>query len=364
MVIATETLTSDILVEQQTKMTNIFLTKRCNLSCPYCFADEFVNKSNGEFSLDLFVDVLNFILQDSEQIGLIGGEPTIHPQFKEICDILIADDRVKDITLYTNGLLIDKYINELKNNKFGLLINCNSPENLGKNYLKLKENIKLLADIEKKEVTLGINIHKKDMDYSYIFELQELIPYSRNIRYSTSLSNSSKCSAKCAFDTFKEMKPILFSFFKDCYSKNIGVSNDCNGIPWCILNAEEKAFLLKYNILGKNLEIGDPISSTTTCSPVIDILPDLTTIRCFGLSKYLRVPISNFKNSKSIYKFFDEKFDSYARIAFLKEDCQDCKHHYLNRCGVCQTYKLSNIEKIKEYTQNLAKNTKLESDIV
>ena len=29
-------------------MANIFLTKKCNLKCPYCFADEFVNKDNQE----------------------------------------------------------------------------------------------------------------------------------------------------------------------------------------------------------------------------------------------------------------------------------------------------------------------------
>ncbi len=32
-------------------MPNIMLTYRCNLKCPYCFANEFVNKKNTDISL-------------------------------------------------------------------------------------------------------------------------------------------------------------------------------------------------------------------------------------------------------------------------------------------------------------------------
>ena len=34
-------------------MANIFLTRKCNLKCPYCFADEFVNKKNEEVTLEI-----------------------------------------------------------------------------------------------------------------------------------------------------------------------------------------------------------------------------------------------------------------------------------------------------------------------
>ena len=35
-------------------MANIMLTDTCNLRCPYCFANEFVNKSANEISIENF----------------------------------------------------------------------------------------------------------------------------------------------------------------------------------------------------------------------------------------------------------------------------------------------------------------------
>ena len=53
-------------------MANIFLTRKCNLKCPYCFADEFVNKKNEEVTLENFEKILNFIKKDgTSRIGLI-----------------------------------------------------------------------------------------------------------------------------------------------------------------------------------------------------------------------------------------------------------------------------------------------------
>lgn len=68
-------------------MANIFLTRKCNLKCPYCFADEFVNQKNQDVTLENFKKILNFIKVDkTSKVGLIGGEPTLHPKFNEILD--------------------------------------------------------------------------------------------------------------------------------------------------------------------------------------------------------------------------------------------------------------------------------------
>ena len=61
-------------------MANIMINEICNLRCPYCFADEFVNKNPKEMSMEDFDTALNFALSSGydERIGLIGGEPTLH----------------------------------------------------------------------------------------------------------------------------------------------------------------------------------------------------------------------------------------------------------------------------------------------
>ena len=104
---------SDIWEEVNKQVANLMITKRCNLQCTYCFANEFVNKKNTDISLENFEKALDFIATDgSGRVGLIGGEPLIHDKFKDIMEKLIYDNRFERIVIYTNGLLIDKYINQ------------------------------------------------------------------------------------------------------------------------------------------------------------------------------------------------------------------------------------------------------------
>ena len=56
-------------------MANIMMTDVCNLHCPYCFANEFVNKDRNEITEEAFKKAVDFILGDGSHstVGLIGG---------------------------------------------------------------------------------------------------------------------------------------------------------------------------------------------------------------------------------------------------------------------------------------------------
>ena len=63
-------------------MANILLTYSCNLRCPYCFANEFVGKENTDITIENLLKVVSFITRTGPaNIGLIGGEPTLHPGY-------------------------------------------------------------------------------------------------------------------------------------------------------------------------------------------------------------------------------------------------------------------------------------------
>ena len=79
-------------------MPNIMLTYRCNLNCPYCFANEFVNKKSNDITFDNFLSAVRFITKDGPAfLGLIGGEPTLHKDFKNILRVIIEDGKIKEI---------------------------------------------------------------------------------------------------------------------------------------------------------------------------------------------------------------------------------------------------------------------------
>ena len=84
------------------------------------------------------------------------------------------------------------------------------------------------------------------------------------------------------------------------------------------------------------------------CSPVIDILPDLNAVRCFGFSKELKIDIRKFKSLEALNTYFINKIDIYAKAIFECNDCDECKNRLLSKCGICYTYKIDRIRKVKQ----------------
>lgn len=156
------------------------INEDCNQKCPYCFASEFVNVRKNDITFDNFVKATKFILTEKDdkrlgKIGIIGGEPLLHPQFDEFVNYLINKDAIKRITIYTNGVLIKEHMDVLLNDKVGLLINVNSPDDVGRvNFDKTKKAIDLLVNQyeRRNRVTIGLNIYD-NIDYSFFVNIAE-----------------------------------------------------------------------------------------------------------------------------------------------------------------------------------------------
>jgi uncharacterized radical SAM superfamily Fe-S cluster-containing enzyme len=86
----------------------IEITDACNLACRVCYAD---SKGDRILSMDSFrsrIDALLTLKGSLDSVQLIGGEPTLHPQFWEMVAFLHADLRVKKIYIATNGIELEK----------------------------------------------------------------------------------------------------------------------------------------------------------------------------------------------------------------------------------------------------------------
>ena len=82
----------------------IEITNTCNLNCSFCLPTQ---RKARFMSLSEFNHILNEINPYSKHIYLhLKGEPTLHPQLKEIMDISHSYD--KKVHLVTNGTLLDK----------------------------------------------------------------------------------------------------------------------------------------------------------------------------------------------------------------------------------------------------------------
>ena len=338
-------------------MANIMVNEICNLRCPYCFADEFVNKNPKEMSMEDFDTALNFALSSGydERIGLIGGEPTLHSHFKEILIKLINDNRVKNVTIFTNGVKINEYLNEISHPKIHLLINCNSPENMGANAYKIMvDNINemILNRYYKEKDTLGINMYKPDFYYEYILGLLKQFDL-KSVRTSISVPNDLKYLANPLI-YFNIMKPRVLEFFGKLKEANIIPFFDCNAMPVCIWSESERNRILQQFPQAKTKT--NIFNTNVSCSPIIDILPDLTIIRCFGLSEYTKKKISDFKNIREARNYYARTIDSFACNSCHSKKCFSCYEREIGKCnGGCLCFKIKDIKKINLFCNSLYK---------
>ena len=327
-------------------MPNIMITETCNLRCPYCFASEFVNKKPKEMTLSDFKKALNFALSDGKdrQLGIIGGEPTLYPLINEVLRMALEDPRSDPVMIYTNGVALENILPQnLEDAKFRMLVNCNSPEDMGqKQFDKMRENLMRFKkdNYGDGRFRLSVNLYKPDFDYSYIIPIVQELEFD-TIRLSISVPPKSKVSEQTALEYFRSMKPVALSFIGDMIRCGTLTGFDCNFLPECVLTKEERDGLMKvkdifYSGLSKNYSRNfwqrAILCETHNCTPVIDILPDLNAIRCFGLSEHTKVPIDHFKDIKELRKFYIDNVDRPIINCSSSPECKDC---YNRECGDC-----------------------------
>ncbi|HEY3352766.1 MAG TPA: radical SAM protein [Polyangia bacterium] len=168
-------------------MANLFLTDVCNRQCPYCFARSAMGGVDGTagaryLSLPDAVRAADLLIASRvARVGLLGGEPTLHPAFVDLCRYLLA--RRLHVTVFTNGLTAPATLAALAaiapEQPLTFVVNVNDPA------------ITPPAEQERQRTfltTLGarceisLNLYRLDLDPSFAAELGERCGTSRRIR--------------------------------------------------------------------------------------------------------------------------------------------------------------------------------------
>jgi uncharacterized radical SAM superfamily Fe-S cluster-containing enzyme len=92
-----------------TVLANVDLTNRCNLTCPVCFANANVQGYLYEPDINTVRKMLQALRDEKPASGRVvqfsGGEPTIHPNFFEIC-AMARDMGFSHVQAATNGIMM------------------------------------------------------------------------------------------------------------------------------------------------------------------------------------------------------------------------------------------------------------------
>src|SRR5512141_1013400 len=96
---------------------NILVTTICNRRCPYCFAASRVSnsaaKDSSYITLENFKRALAFGSKMEPVVGILGGEPSLHPEFASLIEQTWAAGF--DAKIFTNGVWSEKAMAGVEN---------------------------------------------------------------------------------------------------------------------------------------------------------------------------------------------------------------------------------------------------------
>ena len=111
----------------------IMINDYCNVDCRYCFAKKTFSSDKKDITMENFEYALNFLKKSNiKTVKLLGGEPTLHPKFKDMVKRINDDDFFNNICIFTNGLSLNEdIIKGIISNKIQFLISFNHPKHIG-----------------------------------------------------------------------------------------------------------------------------------------------------------------------------------------------------------------------------------------
>lgn len=106
------------LYKREISYLRISITDACNLRCLYCVGDEPCSNNSlpaDEMSPEEIIHVARAAVSlGIKKIRVTGGEPLIRPDVVQICEGLGKIEGLEELTMTTNGLLLEKYAKQLK----------------------------------------------------------------------------------------------------------------------------------------------------------------------------------------------------------------------------------------------------------
>lgn len=320
-------------------MPNIAINNFCNLKCKYCFADDMIHEKSMSITLDDFKKILDFSSRTPDNhIGIIGGEPTLHPDFENI--LKEANRYCKELnttaTLFTNGINLEKYLPYI-GERFGILLNCNSPQFMTPEQwsatMELLEHADALSWLEDRpngpaRINLGCNVYPGLTDYSYIWEIVDKY-HLKHLR--TSVVSPGGIYADMRKDKeayYALMKPIFLEHCKNAIKHKCILGLDCGKIPSCYFSSEE------LELINESCDC----YQSAFCEPVIDIKANFKCYACFGQSDQ-EVDMRDFENIDELRRYLFAKITLPNVEANCTGKCTSCKKHELLQCqGGCLSF--------------------------
>ncbi|MCK4910900.1 MAG: radical SAM protein [Thermodesulfovibrionales bacterium] len=319
-------------------MANVLISSRCNRKCSFCFASQRLGKNiKSSADVNMSREDLRKVMQlfkrsGEDSLRLLGGEPTLHPEFREIVEEAISEGfRVQ---VFTNGFMkpeVADFLGDLPDDKVGLLCNV-SPQ--AKDTQKQLDKLAYALERLGQKVRLGVTLSTLDMDYEFLVEYIDRFKIQRRLRLGIAQPIVGRENECLLPEDYREAGRFIVGMAKDLYSRDIIMGFDC-GLTLCMFDDEE---------LGSLFRITEGFKMV--CSPIIDIGPQMDVWHCFPLSEVLVTDFSAYENYNGMVRRYEKFTQPYYALG-CKPECITCKYLKSRQCtGGCLAHAMNSLNRL------------------
>jgi len=308
-------------------MANILLTEKCVRSCPYCFAKEYLKGSEKNLlsweNLIYIADLFEW--SHEKHLSLLGGEPTLHPDFIDF--VLYLNQRKFHINVFTSGILSEKnlsaakeYLLKIPVENLSFVCNYNHPKT--STDAETRQIHKFFEHFSK-YISLSFNLYQTAFDFTFLVDAINRYELKKHIRLGLAQPIPGQKNECLTPNEIQNLAPKIRTQLEILEKNRISIGFDC-GMPICIFSNEDMGRFFKLNS-GR---------VAFSCGPAIDIGPDMQVWACFPLSNYEKKSMYEFTHVEEIKKYFSEQ---HHRIR--KEQCgifEECKTCTYWKEGLCK----------------------------
>ena len=320
-------------------MANICLTSACNRSCPYCFALDAHGRNapaTSHMPMLTFLKALEFLKRSNiSQARLLGGEPTLHPDFEKMARAALKQGF--GLLIFSNGHMADEtvsFLSTIPDKKMTLLINLSSGGN--PNCWGVSKQQKTVLQRLGGRCIAGVNIHRPQACLDGLLDMIGTYGLRTIVRIGIAHPCISQTNDYLHPHEYPQVGRHLIDFGRDAAKKGITVEFDCGVVPCMFPEDPFTVFNKSTADLGKR------------CSPVLDILPDGSIAACFPLTSWQRLPLTDDQQADGLRERFKKELRAYQNIGIFKE-CSICEWFKSKHCrGGCIATAITRLRKAKQ----------------
>lgn len=320
-------------------MANLLITSLCNRRCSFCFARGRLRDggSGRDRPLHMTRDEIRKVMDlmertDERDLRLLGGEPTLHPEFVNIVEEGLK--RNFHVNVFTNGFMprpVADFLGNVPQCKLSVLCNV-SPQAVDPEPQRRLRDYSL--DRLGERAALGITVTGADFDHGFLLDYIRRFKLNKNVRVGISQPMVGRENEYLHPSQYRAVGTAIANMCRACVKEDVLVGFDC-GMTLCMFSESE---------LGVLTTSGNGYVSV--CSPIIDVGPGLNVWHCFPLAEVLVTNLTHFKKRKEIVSYYNRIMDPYRSLG-CRVECLSCEYKRRRQCfGGCLAHAMNSLNKI------------------